>query len=495
MLFFQQKEYVAKWFLKFIFKGGARLVDKKLTFLLFMLWLFFPLTIYYVSVVPIFFVCFGIKEAYFLKNAKKKLVMTQRVKRILLVAYVLTIVLAFALSRISSFLYVIITIQLLPILIVVGNCLLSPIEKNIQKKFLNEAKEKLEKIKPVVIGITGSFGKTSTKHILAHVLSGNLSVLFTPRSVNTEMGITRVIRENLMEQHKYFVVEMGAYFKGSIAKLCKFVNPKHGIITAVGEAHYEYFKTRETVASAKFELGEWVTKNNGTLIVNNSQIEDRLIPKNMPMIKVGNGTGVYATDINQMNDKLSFTLCRNGEKYQVVAPIYGLHQVNNIVLAIEMSLRLGMDMDTILAKLHSLPQINHRLEALKQDGNIMIIDDAFNSNFEGFKSGLELLQSLQAGRRILITPGMVELGKLHNSMHYEIGKIAGKKVDVALVVAANRIPTFLKGFKETASEGTLLMQVKSFSDAKDWTKTNLRAGDVVLLENDLPDVYESEFRL
>jgi UDP-N-acetylmuramoyl-tripeptide--D-alanyl-D-alanine ligase len=504
MLFFQQKEYNAKWFIKFVFSEKWRLVDKRLTITI--LLLFFlgrqisQQTLLSLSLLPIFAISVFFEER-FIARAKKKMVVTQRAKRILgttlfLVAIGIGITIY---TKVNLFVSSIIIIQLLPFLLMGGNLILEPLEKNIQKKFLNEAKEKLAKLNPIVIGITGSYGKTSTKHILAHILSGNLPILFTPRSINTEMGVTRVIRESLTDEHKYFVIEIGAYFKGSIEKMCKFVKPKHGIITSIGQAHYEYFKTQETIAAAKFELGEWINGNNndgkGILVVNTNQIEEYLIP-NMPMIKVGRGSNIYVSDIKQTKDGISLKFHNKEEEYQVEAPVYGIHQANNIAIAIEMALQLGMSMNTILATLKTLPQTNHRLEVLKREGSYTIIDNAYNSNSEGFKSGLELLQTLNEGRRILVTPGMVELGKIHDSAHYEIGKIAGKSVDIAIIVASRRIPTFIKGFKETANKNTTqLLEVPSFADAQKWLNENAGRGDVVLLENDLPDVYESEFSL
>ena len=492
MLFFQQDEYRNFWFLKFIFKR-AELIDKKLTFCLLLIWAIsieFPFVVW--GIIPLF-IYFSYSENDFIEKAKKKLVITTRIKRILTVDSTLIglVVLFCTIIEMSQLLTALISIQLLPFLLIISNLILSPIEKRVQNKFKNEAIEKINKLKPTVIGITGSYGKTSTKHILAHILSGNLPVLWTPGSVNTEMGITRIIREKLTEEHKYFIAEMGAYFKGSIKKLCKLTNPQHGIITSIGQAHYEHFKTQETIASAKFELGEWVEKNKGILVVNSSQIEERFLPKDMPIIKVGKDSDNYITDILQTEDGLKFNFHTEGNSYEVLAPIYGEHQAMNIALSIEMALKLGMPISTILTTLKTLPQINHRLEVLQRDNGVKIIDDAYNSNIEGFKSGLNLLQVFPRKRRILITPGMVELGKMHDQQHYEIGKYAGERVDIAIIIRSDRIPTFVKGFSETALKETQLIQANSFKDAQQWMDNNLQSGDVVLLENDLTDIYES----
>src|SRR5206468_4274303 len=129
------------------------------------------------------------------------------------------------------------------------------------------AHSKLQRLNPVVIGVTGSYGKTSVKHILGHVLETAGPTLITPGSVNTAMGIARVIRERLAPHHRYFVVEMGAYGIGSISRLCALTPPKIGIISAIGKAHYERFRSLEAVARAKFELAEAVRDNAGTIII------------------------------------------------------------------------------------------------------------------------------------------------------------------------------------------------------------------------------------
>lgn len=495
MMFFQQNEYRNKFFIKFIFEKG-HLIDKKMTAILLLILAspYFYLKFFFFTIAAIACGWLGNRDSDYIKNAKKTLVTTPRVKRIIATTIILVIlsIITFARIGFSVLVMAIILTQMLPLIVVLANIILSPYEKYNQRKFLNEAKEKLKKLNPTTIGITGSYGKTSTKHVLAHILNGNLPVLFTPGSVNTEMGITRIIREKLQPEHKFFIVEMGAYFKGSIRRLCKFVNPKHGIITSVGQAHYEHFKTQEAIAEGKFELGHWVASNNGILIVNTSQIDEKFIPKDISLVRVGDSSDIHISDLKQTKEGLVFNFHRNDEVYEISVPVYGKHQANNIALAIEMSLRLGMSMKTIIATLKTLPQINHRLEVLKKDKNIIIIDDAYNSNPTGFESGLELLEVLKTKRTILITPGMVELGDVHDEKHFEIGRKAGKIADMVVVVCADRIPTFIKGLKEGKSQ---VINVDSFKEAQVWMNKNLEAGDVVLLENDLTDVFETKIKL
>jgi UDP-N-acetylmuramoyl-tripeptide--D-alanyl-D-alanine ligase len=156
-----------------------------------------------------------------------------------------------------------------------------------------------------------------------------------------------------------------------------------------------------------------------------------------------------------------------------------------------MATKLGMPLKSVLTALKTLPQITHRLE-LKQINNNIIIDDTYNSNFEGFKSGLDLLQIFDK-RKVLITPGMVELGTKHNKTHYDIGKLAAEKTDIVVLVKSKRIPTFKQGFNE-ANKKSQLIEVDNFAKAQEWMSKNLQ-NDIVLLENDLPDVFENDLKL
>ncbi len=184
-------------------------------------------------------------------SAKKKLAITDRVKRILLISYVVSLSIGiFVTYRAFSTLAILALIHVQPLLLIVGNTLLIPLESRIQKKFWSEASKKVKNLSPHIVGITGSYGKTSVKHILGHVLDCFSPTLITPGSVNTAMGISRVIRTKLERKHKFFIVEMGAYGIGSIARICKLTPPQLAIVTNIGSAHLERFKSIDTVAKA-----------------------------------------------------------------------------------------------------------------------------------------------------------------------------------------------------------------------------------------------------
>ena len=422
-------------------------------------------------------------------TSKKKLVMTQRARRIFFFALALAVILGLWSFVIPLPLLWILSVQMVPAALFLANILLIPVEKSIQKKFWNEAHAKLLTCNPKIIGITGSFGKTSVKHILGHILKTQAPTLITPGSVNTPMGITRIIREQLEDNHKYFIVEMGAYGPGSIARLCDLVPPDMGIITAIGHAHYERFKTLETVAQAKFELAEAVLKKNGKIIVHEAVLEQPYAAQ----IKTENlqnfiTCGEDALHTEQTEKGLRVKVIYEDASYTIEAPLYGLHHGGNIALAFVAAINLGIPAENIITALKSTPQITHRLEVKPQADGRIFIDDAFNSNPKGFRAALELLDFLGKNRRkILITPGMVELGEAHATQHQEIGKIAGEICDVVIAVNPGRIRNFTNAIKNS---GAQLIEVARFTEAAEWLEKNKKPGDVILIENDLPDLYE-----
>lgn len=461
----------------------------------------------------IFFVIGAYMEKDPRKNSKKKLVATTRAKRIFFPAFILAAASAIPYFYFSNPLLWIINIQLLPFLIIFVNAALKPFEDAIQMGYWKEAHNKVLDYQPKVIGITGSFGKTSIKHILGHILKTQAPTLMTPGSVNTPMGITRVIREELEPNHQYLIVEMGAYGPGSIKRLCDLTPPDIAIIASIGHAHYERFKSLDTVAQTKFELAEAVIRKNpddGKVIIHErtqrfSHVRKlkAATPKNY--IVCGDAPNVEKSakevtyiqpgdlqiqKVEQKPHGLAITFEHKKTIYSPEIPIYGLHHAHNIVLAFALAVELGISTDDIQDALASLPQIEHRLEVKPQADGTILIDDAYNSNPIGFQSALTLLATIKPeARKVLITPGMVELGVAHDDAHEKIGQSAGEICDICLVVTPDRIPTFIKGFKSTGASKTL-KEFDSFAEAQAWYIKNKQNDDVLLIENDLPDMYE-----
>ncbi len=503
---FQQEEYDAGRFLNWLFSSLT--FDKKLTAALGLLIILAATTnvgaITLNLALGLAFALSATLEADPRADAKKKLVLTQRATRILGTTFLLAFIAACLALTFAAPWSWLVFVQLLPVILVAANALLAPYEKRIQDGFRQSAEARLAEVDPTVIGITGSFGKTSVKHILGHVLELNTNTLYTPGSVNTVMGISRIINERLADDCRYFIVEMGAYGVGSIKRLTDFTPPKHGILTAIGAAHYERFKDLETVARAKFELTNAVQAAGGKMVIDEQILErayarERVDADRESFIIVGesDAADLKIRSITQTERGLTVTLDEVGETVELFAPLYGTHHGRNMALTYALARHLGLDRDRILTALRSTPQVAHRLEVKRPASGVIYLDDAYNSNPTGFASALDLMQILKpdTGRRILVTPGMAELGEKHDEDHLTLGKKAAASVDIALIVKPERIPTFLDGLAASAAThpGPEVHTFDTFAAARAWLDQNEKAGDVVLIENDLPDLYERTF--
>lgn len=503
---FQQEEYDGKRFINWLVATGA--IDRKLTAALLisgMLMYFWGPDYLMPLVFTALFIGFSFFESDPRKEAKKKLVMTSRAKRIFWATFGLLT--AAGLLAAFSKIYVswILAVQIIPFLLVAANALLAPLEANIKNGIMDEAKSRLAQVAPKVTGITGSFGKTSVKHILGHILEMDAPTLYTPGSINTLMGISRIIRENLRDDCQYFIVEMGAYGIQSIEKLCNLTPPQTGVITALGAAHYERFKTLDMVARAKFELAEAVLKNPEGRMVIHESVLDQPYAREFVMAQRGRfvvcGSGADANvrigTVTQTSQGLTLEVRVLGQEYILVAPLFGLHHAGNIALAFATALELGVRPDRAVAALRTVPQIQHRLEVKTQPDGTIYIDDAFNSNPLGFRAAVELMATLareKGGRRILMTPGVAELGLKHDEAHRELGEHAAGLTDIVLAVKPERIPTFVSGYESAQTKGKLL-PMANLAAAQEWLRQNGQAGDIVLVENDLPDIYEKKLVL
>ena len=502
---FQQDDYDPRRFSLWVFRTLS--FDRKLSLALIGCWLLSiltnPVKAWWVGALLIMAV-FALLEKDPRKTGKKPLVLTQRARRILFTALGIAGTGTATLLLLGTFPLWgwVLAIQSLPFILVAANIALIPLEKHIQKRYWNEAHERLLTINPMVIGITGSFGKTSVKHLLGHILKTHTRTYYTQGSINSPMGISRAIREEMPPDCRFFVSEMGAYRRGSIARLCTLTPPKHGIITALGEAHFERFKTLETVAKAKFELSEAVLKAGGKMVVPESLLSisyaSDFIQKHRASFLIcgtGNDVDVQISNQEQTANGTRVTVTWQGKSYNLEAPLWGNHQIQNIVLSFTMAINLGLSPEQVIIALKNVPQTKHRLEIKPQHDGSIYIDDAYNSNPTGFASALNTLNLLcpKEGRRILVTPGMAELGKKHDKEHTDIGLKAASQVDIALVVKPERIPTFVDAL--TPALGKNLLHFPNFKQAGEWLKTNVKSGDIVLLENDLPDLYEKKLSL
>lgn len=502
LTYFQQEEYDYLRFFKSCLK--VRLFDVKVTSLLIISLIFFnfyqqPNFLFYLISTVIFWGVAFLEKKF---EYKKALVMTDRARRILWVSLVISITLFILLSAISNYL-IILSVQLLPLSLICANGILNPFQTKINKHFIDLGKSKLTRINPVRIGITGSFGKTTVKHILADMLLASGPVSYSKGSINTILGLTRHLRKRLQWSHKYFVAEMGAYGIGSIDRLCDFVEPQYGIVTSVGAAHIERFGSKEIVAQAKSELVKCVCEKGGVSVVDAAVLDfspfktlKRNFPQNVLTVGRDDKCDIQVVSSDLIKGFWKIVLAFNyqsGKQIEYTLPLLGEHNIVNSALAAALVNAIdSSSIDELSYYSRSVAQVPHRLQKVEISGQPLILDDAFNSNETGFRNAIQVLKTLSCERRgksILITPGLAELGIEHDDTHFRLGQHAAQNCDEIIIVNSDRIPTFLAGCKQNR---TNLHLVSTLAEARQKLSKIAAVDDVILYENDLPDVLEEK---
>ena len=426
---------------------------------------------------------------------KTPLVYTMRVKRlfaanIILFAAITALSLLFA----GKWAPVIIGAELLlsNFIMLLANIVNTPIEKAINRHYYNDAKRIIESHKGlIIIGVTGSFGKTSTKNYLASVLAEKYNVLVTPGNFNTLLGVIRTIREHLRPYHQVFIVEMGAKQRNDIKEICDLVHPTIGIVTAVGEMHLETFKSVENIQDTKFELINSLPADGLGVINNDSEYIKSYngITSHCRIIKYAvDGNGDYkATDVVYGAGGVSFTL--GNEQYS--SRLLGAGNLLNILASIAVADHLGVPVNKQKNAIARLQPVEHRL-SMKVANGITVLDDAYNSNPQGAKMGLEVLKNFAVGegnKRIVITPGFVEMGARQAAANQELGRTIAGSCDYAIIVNAVNREAIKSGLEEGGLPTGKYFLADSLNHAHAQLAQILRAGDVVLYENDLPDNF------
>lgn len=439
------------------------------------------------------------------KKYKKPLVMTRRASRILLTMLLLaaipTVICLFVCQAQGASLIFVADIILAAFCFsqsfaLVANWLLKPVEANINRKYYQDAERILRGMPDLkIIGVTGSYGKTSTKHYLNRILSEKYDVMMTPGSFNTTMGVIRTVREYLKPYNEVFIVEMGAKQPGDIKEICDLVHPEIGIVTAVGEQHLESFKTIENVQRTKFELIDSLP-TDGLAVVNNDFpfVANRKVD-NVKCIRYAVsecGPAEYiAEDIRYSAHGTSFTVVTpTGEKFGFSTHLVGECNVSNLLAAIIVALRLEVPIEKISYAVNDIQQVEHRLNMKRTPGGVTIIDDAFNSNPTGSKMALDVLKMMTGGRRIIVTPGMIELGERQEELNAKFGEYIAGAADIAIIVGHYNREAIISGIKSTDTTSLDVHTVNSFSEAQQLLATTLKPGDTILYENDLPDTFK-----
>jgi UDP-N-acetylmuramoyl-tripeptide--D-alanyl-D-alanine ligase len=396
------------------------------------------------------------------------------------------------------------TLLAAPFALIAGNLLMTPVEAYLRQQFIRRAKKVLAEVHPKIIGITGSYGKTTTKNYLRDILNGRYKTYATPKSYNTMMGICIAINNDLADDYSvdYFISEMGAYIPGEIERICDLTPPDISIVVDVGPQHLERFGSLDTVAAAKYEIIKGLRPDGlGVFNVDNTYVRamyergypnDRIgVSRNLPVTTSPDTARFVASDITETLNGLAFgvTDTLTGASEFFTTALIGEHNVTNILLATAVAVHEGMTLRDVAQRVRTLQPAESRLVRQATAAGITIINDAYSANPVGIISALKVLGMHTTGRRLLITPGMVELGDLHDTENQKLGELAAQyATDIILVGSKQTIP-IQAGLQAKQFPADRLMIVETLAEAVQWYQQHLTTGDTVLFLNDLPDTY------
>ena len=433
------------------------------------------------------------------KKAIKRLVFTARIKRLYTAAIFihLILIILYALMPMNALCRICMVLSfalsfLTPVLLILIWIVTLPIEKAFSLWYVCDAKKILKSYPNLkVIGITGSYGKTSTKFILTRILSEKFNTVCTPHSYNTPMGVVRTVRGNLKPQTQIFVCEMGAKNIGDIKEICDIAHPDYGIITSVGAQHLETFKNVDNVFKTKFELANAVKQKNGLVFVNgdSKEIKSRINEKDFAVYGSGDNCKYKIKNIVSGRNGSQFDLVLKDETISLSTKLLGQHSIVNIAGAAALAYELGVSADDIKFAVASLKPTEHRLELKNSINRSLLIDDAYNANPEGSIEAVNVLSTFSGMKKVIITPGLIELGQKEYDCNVKLGVAAANNCDVIILVGKNRSKPLADGVNSTEFNKENLFIVSSFKEAMAVYSKFADNNTVVLLENDLPDNY------
>ncbi|GAB4508711.1 MAG: UDP-N-acetylmuramoyl-tripeptide--D-alanyl-D-alanine ligase [Anaerolineae bacterium] len=448
---------------------------------------------------------------------KRKFRRTPRAMRILITAFLLAgvilgVLTALALRPDSAEVRIIavslvglLVFLLAPVWLVLANIVLTPLEAFLRQRFIASARKVMADIRPTVIGITGSYGKTTTKNFVSDILNGRYKAYPTPKSYNTMMGVCIAINNDLAQDYSvdYFIVEMGAYIRGEIQRIAQLTPPHISIVVEVGPQHLERFGSLENIAIAKYEIIKALPPDGvGVFNWDNPYVRD-MYERGYPNTRLAvsrtvspdavpaGGPRFIATNIAETLNGLEFdvTDVQTGQREHFVTPVIGEHNVTNILLATAVAVHEGMSLREVAFRARVLKPSESRLVRQTTAQGITIINDAYSANPVGIVSSLKVLGMHTGGKRLLITPGMVELGDLHAPENHKLGQVAAQYATDVILVGVEQTRPIKAGLESVNFPAERLQVVEELREAIAWYQTHLQPGDTVLFLNDLPDTY------
>jgi UDP-N-acetylmuramoyl-tripeptide--D-alanyl-D-alanine ligase len=424
-----------------------------------------------------------------LRGTSAPLAWTPRAKRLTVAFPLIFVAVAAAAVLLWGLSSLVLPILLAPLLMDLALVPMNAIEKRLSNKYLVSARKRLSQVRPTVVAITGSYGKTSTKGYVAHVLDGSFSVVASPASFNNLMGLSRAVNDRVVPGTEVFIAEMGVYGPGEIRELSKSFPPDIATITTIGEAHLARMGSREVIAAAKSEI----TEKARTVVLPIDQPElaalaDKCRAEGKTVVTVSTTPGT-AADVVLDAAAGRLTVNEPGGTATLPVTVSSVGHAVNIAVAVGIAFALKVPAAKVAGKLGSLPGAQHRAEIQETPQGVVVIDDTYNSNPVGAERALEgaaLLAAERGGQLVVVTPGMVELGSVQHQRNAEFAASVTARGGRLLAVGRTNRAALRSGAE--ASEHPVLVY--------DRRETAVRAAldlagerGVILYENDLPDHY------
>ncbi len=433
--------------------------------------------------------------AYQKKKVKVPLVVTARVKRLYVFFALVGLLLCWLLWHLGAPFGVSALIPLLaPLWLLLAMYVSFPVEKVIQLVYRRDASNILNQYRAsglTVIGITGSYGKTTVKNILGAMLSQQFPTLSSPASFNTPLGLARVIREELGQQHRYFIAEMGARHPQDIRVLSRMIKPQMGLLVSIGPQHLQTLGNIDRVRDTKYELIKGLPADGFAVFNDDGKHVSECYQKTtLDKMLVGDpDSDLWAEEVRLSTDGSAFTLClKDGTRQELSTRLSGEHNVRNILLAAAMALRCGVSLQQIARAMEEIQPVASRLQVSTHHKGYRVINNGFNSNPDSSRKALEVLSGFP-GRLIVVTPGFIELGRQEARSNRRLGNDIAAVASIAILVGEKHTRPIKEGLLESGMPLENIHVFPSLQDANEFIIETFGEGDVLLYENDLPDHY------
>lgn len=449
------------------------------------------------------------KQAVWTSKAKALTLLSLIIQLILSIAISYLITLSFNLNLISFLIILLFTTYFLFIssffFLAQSQDILLPLETYKKNKIIKKASKKIHNLKDrnqnlKIIGITGSYGKTTMKEVIKEILGIKFKVVSTFENQNTPIGISRKILNDVDESTEVFIVEMGEYVKGDVDKICKITPPDISIITGINEAHLERYGTMQNAIDTKFEIVE-NTKPEGLVLLN---ADDELTVSNYERFESDKTIQWFSSKNNKLSrykvENVDLDMKNLGLNFEVrdlefdsmlifKTKFLAEYAIGNVIASLIIGRELGMNDNQIKIGANKIKPVEHRLEPSMLSDDILLIDDTYNGNSDGIKEGISLLKKFKNRRKVYITPGLVETGELSEDIHLEIGKQLSSVADIVVLIR-NSVTEFIeKGLLESGFNKENIIWFENGKETYSSLRTFVKGGDVVMMQNDWSDNY------